>query len=257
MIKFLLVTDLHYCEKNEPIERRHCLSANKLREIIGEYSKGCDFIVNLGDTADGLPGYGDQKVLMSEINDILKSSGLPYYCAIGNHDTSLPKETITELLNMPHRYYSFDSKDYTCVVLDANMNSPKKPYPEKEIKWAETFFDKKQMEWLSDVIDKSQKPVLIFCHEMFVRDTYDTIDDHVVMNKEEAVKIFEKNDKVKAAFSGHYHFGNYTYCNDIHYVTFNSLCLHEHKTFAIVTIDEGKVNIEGFGLQPSMEFNLR
>ena len=91
MIKFLTVTDLHYCKKDDPIGRRHCLSAEKLKRIIDEHSDGCDFIVDLGDTADGFEGSGNQETLMEEIAEILKNSGLPYYCAIGNHDTSLPK----------------------------------------------------------------------------------------------------------------------------------------------------------------------
>ena len=99
-IKFLTVTDLHYCKKDDLIGRRHCLSAEKLKRIIDEHSDGCDFIVDLGDTADGFEGSGNQETLMEEIAEILKNSGLPYYCAIGNHDTSLPKNKIEKILNM-------------------------------------------------------------------------------------------------------------------------------------------------------------
>lgn len=74
---------------------------------------------------------------MEEIAKILKNSGLPFYCAIGNHDTELSKHKIGRILSMPNRYYSFDTKDYTCLVLDANMNDPLKPYPNKEILWGE------------------------------------------------------------------------------------------------------------------------
>ena len=71
-MKFLAVTDLHYCERNIPgDERQNHLSAEKLRKIIDNYSEGCDFIINLGDTADSQPGCSDQAELMSEAAEIL------------------------------------------------------------------------------------------------------------------------------------------------------------------------------------------
>lgn len=256
MIKFLVVTDLHYCEKDEPIERRHCLSAKKLKNIIAQHANGCDFIINLGDTADALDGCSDQAELMAEIAEILKSSSLPFYCAIGNHDTSLEKNKITKIFNMPHRYYSFDTSDYTCIVLDANLNDPTKPYPEKEILWAETYLDQEQLKWLEETIDNSQKPVIVFCHELFILENFENDDDHVIRNRDDAIKIFEKSKKVKGVFSGHYHYGNHVFYNNIHYVAFNALCLHEDLTCAVVTIDEAQTQIEGFGLQPSINFHF-
>lgn len=257
MIKFLAVTDLHYCKKDEPIERRHCASAQKLKKIIDEHSEGCDFIVDLGDTADGLPGYGNQKELMSEIAEILKESKLPYYCLIGNHDTSLPKDKIAEILNMPGRYYSFDSQDYTCIVLDANMNDPSVPCPDKEILWSETYLDANQLEWANKVIKNSSKPVLVFCHELFMLETPETLNDHVILNRDEAVKIFEDSDKVKAVFCGHYHYGDYVIKSGIHYITLSSLCLYEDLTCAVVTIDGDNLKIEGFGRQKSLDLKLK
>ena len=256
MIKFLTVTDLHYCKKDDPIGRRHCLSAEKLKRIIDEHSDGCDFIVDLGDTADGFEGSGNQETLMEEIAEILKNSGLPYYCAIGNHDTSLPKNKIEKILNMPNRYYSFDTKDYTCLILDANMNDPLKPYPDKETLWTETYLDPEQLKWAAQTIAAASKPVLIFCHELFVFEKFENKNDHIIMNRDDAVDIFEKSGKVKAVFCGHYHFGGYVKHNGIHYTVFHSLCLREDLTCAVVTIDDGKIEIEGFGLQPSMNFEF-
>ncbi len=257
MIKFLVVTDLHYCTKDEHIERRHCLSAKKLQTIIDRHKDGCDFIIDLGDTADGLPGYGEQTELMGEISGILKSSGLPYHCVIGNHDTSLPKEEITKILNMPGRYYSFDTRDYTCLVLDANMNDPAVPCPGEEILWSETYLDPEQLKWAKDTIENSQKSVLVFCHELFMLETYENVNDHVILNRDEAVKIFEESGKVKAVFCGHYHYGDHVVKDGIHYVTFSSLCLHEDLTCAVVTIDDNNLKIEGFGRQESMQLNLK
>ncbi len=256
MIKFLAITDIHYCNKDKTFDRRHRLSAEKLKKIINEHSKGCNFIVNLGDTADRMEGYGNQEILMEEIAKILKNSGLPFYCAIGNHDTALSKHKIERILSMPNRYYSFDTEDYTCLVLDANMNDPLKPYPNKEILWEKTYLDSEQLQWMNQTITETSKPVLIFCHELFMLENFENRNDHIIMNRDDAIEIFEKSRKVKAVFCGHYHFGDYVKHKDIHYIVFHSLCRHEDLTCAVVTIDDGKVEIEGFGLQSSMKFEL-
>lgn len=253
MLKFLVVTDLHYSPKNDPdAERQNHLSAKKLGEVIAEHGEGCDFIVNLGDTADAFIDTEQQRTSMVEIADILKSSKLPVYCAIGNHDTSLPKTEVTEILGMPHRYYSFEKNGYTCIFLDANMNSVDEPYPESEIKWAYTHIDKKQLDWAEDVIENSKNDVIVFCHELFKITDFEEDGDHVIKNCDEAMRIFEKTGKVKAVFSGHFHFGDYVNRNSIPYITLNALCMHKEKSCAVVTIDNNKINVEGFGLQKSL-----
>ena len=257
MVKFLLVTDIHYSDRDIPgAERRNCLSPQKLKNVIKEHSEGCDFIIDLGDTADDLEGYGDQRVFMNEIADIFKSSGLPYYCAIGNHDTSLPKYEITEILGMPHRYYSFETDDFTFIILDGNMNDKYKPYPEKEIIWQRTHLDPDQLLWLEKTVEESEKPIIVFCHELFLKEFYENDDDLVLRNRDEAVSIFEKSGKVIAAISGHDHFGDYVYHNGIHYITLQSLCLHEDETCSVITIDDKNITVDGYGFQKSLKVDI-
>ena len=256
-MKFLAVTDLHYCERNIPgDERQNHLSAEKLRKIIDNYAEGCDFIINLGDTADSQPGCSDQAELMSEAAEILGGAGVPYHCVIGNHDTSLPKSRITDILSMPHRYYSFETPDYMCLVLDANMNDVNKPYPDGEIAWAYTHIDPQQLDWIKSMIDKTEKDILVFSHELLILEDIDNINDHVIMNRDEVLNVLESSDKVKAVFTGHYHYGDYVKHNGISYLTFSSLCLYDDITFAVVTVDNGTVTVEGHGRQESMRFKL-
>lgn len=257
MLKFLAVTDIHYCDRDVPgAERRNCMSPIKLKNILRDHLEGCDFIVDLGDTADGLEGYGDQRTFMKEIADIFKSSGVEYHCVIGNHDTSLPKSEITEILGMPHRYYSFDTDEFTFIVLDGNMNDPAFPYPEEEIFWPVTWLDPGQLKWLEKTIDEAVKPVIVICHELFLQEKYDNDTDLILRNRDDAVSIFEKSGKVKAVFSGHWHFGDYVCHNGIHYVTLQALCLHEEETCSLITINGADVKVEGFGFQYSYEFKL-
>ncbi|MBQ7596042.1 MAG: metallophosphoesterase [Clostridia bacterium] len=256
-MKFLAVTDLHYSERNIPgEERQNYLSAQKLRSIIDSYADGCDFIAELGDTADDFPGKKSQAQLMGEIADILSSSGVDYHCLIGNHDTSLPKQDITRILSMPHRYYSFETDEYLCLVLDPNMNDVNKPYPESEIHWAYTFLDDEQLGWINSMLENTEKDVLVFSHEVMMLENIDVINDHIIMNRDKALEIFERSGKVKAVFTGHYHYGDYVKHNGISYLTFGALCLYDDETFALVEIENKKVTVEGHGRQKSMEFYL-
>lgn len=256
-MKFLVITDLHYSQRNIPgEERQNFLSADKLRNIIAGYADGCDFIMDLGDTADCYTDLKSQKEYMGEIAGILDSSGLPYHCLIGNHDTSLKKQDITKILSMPHRYYSFETDEFMCLVLDPNMNDVNVPYPEREIEWAYTHLDEEQLLWIKEMIQNTEKDVLVFSHELMMLESYENINDHVIMNRDKALDIFESSGKVKAVFTGHYHYGDYVKHNGISYLTFSSLCLYDDITFAVVTVENKKVTVEGHGRQRSMEFYL-
>ncbi len=247
-MKFLAITDLHYSLRDvEGAERRNILSAGKLRRVIGKYAPGCDFIVNLGDTADA--GFGDQRALITEISDILFSAGLPVYSLIGNHDTSLPKDGICRILKMPGRYYSVDTAEYTMLFLDANMNDPNAPLPEDEIDWSETYLDPVQLDFVRDALGKSDKPAFVFCHELFtLQDPDPHQQQHVIRNAADAIRIFEESGKVRAVFCGHYHPGCRSDMNGIEYVTFRSLCLGEEENCAVVNYNEKGLSINTYGL---------
>ncbi len=256
MTEFLAVTDLHYCMRNvQGDERQNYLSKQKLENIIKRCPPECDFVINLGDTADSQPGFGDQRFLAREIYSALEKSGKPVYCAIGNHDTSLRKEELAEILRMPSRYYDFETEDFHCIVLDANMNSPEKPLPESEIEWSETYLDPSQLEFLKSSIDKADKPVLVFCHELFMLGAYGEDNPHVIRNRDEAVSIFEESGKVKAVFCGHYHYGDHVKHGGVHYFTFNALVNYDEESYAVVKAGGGKIIIEGHGLQRSAELD--
>ena len=246
-MKFLAVTDLHYSLRDVPdAERRNILSAGKLRGITAEHAPGCDFIVDLGDTADA--GFGDQTELMTEISDILHGAGLPVYSLIGNHDTSLPKGEICRVMGMPGRYYSVDTPEYTMLFLDANMNSADAPFPDSEIVWSRTYLDPEQLEFAENTLAASQKPALVFCHELFTL-TDAEAQEHVIINARDAMDIFERSGKVRAVFCGHYHYGDLAVVNGIPYITFAALCLYDDPTCAVVNADKGGITVKGFGRQ--------
>ncbi len=255
-MKFLAVTDLHFTDNpTGDADKDKTESLNKLNRILAEHADSCDFVMNLGDTADG----GIEKTqsdLIKEVCKALKSSGKPFYSIIGNHDTSIEKNTFCGLMEMSGRYYSFVSGGYRCVVLDACLNDIAKPYPDAEIDWDNCYVDLGQLEWLKSELSLSKEPVLLFTHIPLMLEKWDIENPHLVKNRAEVVEIFEHSGKVKAVFSGHYHEGCQGTRNDIPHIVFGAVCMLGYETFAIVELSESYLKIEGIGLNKSTEFTF-
>lgn len=255
-MKFLAFTDLHYTDDNSHKVRFRPRSLSKIKKAIEEHSHGCDFIMNLGDTADEVHGAKAQTDLWCEVVSAMKDSSKNYYILIGNHDTSVSKEKWTEITGMKGRYYSFDCEEYKILCLDGNNNDVNIPFPESEIHWAECYLDTEQIEWLKKEIDESEKEIIIFCHQMFIMDDIDNGDDHVLINRKEIIDHFEKSGKVKAVFCGHYHYGNFSERNGIYYITFRAICTGDSENHAVVTVENDFIRVEGYGGQPSIEIRI-
>ncbi len=254
-MKFLLVTDLHYSDKPTGDNNRyHQMSLDKFRYAIDNYSQGCEFIACLGDIADSFEGYKSQTQLLGEIGEMLSDCSLPFYATFGNHDTALDKSEFIRLTGMPDRYYSFETDDYLCIMLDTCMNSKDEPYPAEEIVWQECFIDSQQLEWLRAQLENSTKPVVIFTHILLVSGVENEVD-HILNNADEVKEILLANEeKVTAVFFGHYHFGTTAKIGSIPTVTFKGLCMGKEITCAEVEITDGKIVITGHGDEDSVVY---
>ena len=248
-MKFLSFTDMHYSDVQMAGERKRHMSLEKVKKAISEHIEGCDFVVNFGDTADLFPEGKSQISLWKETAEVLKNCGKKYYCLIGNHDTSTDKNTWAEIMNMPSRYYSFERDGYKIIVLDPNQNDEKNPFPEEEIKWAYCYIDDEQFEWMKKEIDTASGDVIVFTHELLILGERDNDDDHVIRKREKIIDFIEKSGKVKAVFAGHYHYGDRTFHNGIHYITFRSICLNDDYAHYVVTVDENGINVQEYGVK--------
>ena len=255
-MKFLAFTDLHYTDDNSHKERFRPKSLEKVKRAIKEHSSDCDFVVNFGDTADEAEGGKEQALLWQEVTSAMKESGKDYYLLIGNHDTSTDKNQWVKITGMKGRYYSFNACGYKIIVLDPNNNDPEIPYPQKEILWSETYIDTEQLSWIKEEIETAESDVIIFSHELLLLNDIENSDDHVVINRHEIIDCFEKSGKVRAVFCGHYHDGNYSERNGIHYITFKAICTRDEENYAVVTVEKDFIRVDGFGTQPSIEIKL-
>ncbi len=248
-MKFFSFTDMHYSDIVMEGERKRPMSLEKVKRALSEHAEECDFVVNFGDTADLFEGYKSQTSLWEETVDVLKGCGKKYYCLIGNHDTSTDKNKWVKIMGMPSRYYAFDCDGYRILVLDPNQNDEKNPYPSEEIKWAYCYIDDEQFEWMKREIEKAEGEVIIFSHELFILQNRENDDDHVIRNREKLISLIEESGKVKAVFSGHYHYGDKVSHNGIQYITFRSICLEDDYAHYVVTVDEKGIDVQEYGVK--------
>lgn len=255
MTRFLLVTDLHYCKKEVSGDRFHAQSLEKLRKALKESAADCDFIVNLGDTAENREGYGNQLELLSELSAEFKKTGKPYFTAIGNHDTASDKHEWFKMTDMPGRYYSFDAGEYLGVVLDAAMNSKEEPFPQGEMVWTEPYIDDEQLIWFKELVEKSEKNILLFTHfPIMIPDFHADVGtkrNHCVINRDELFAIIDDNPKIRGMFSGHYHDGGIMTNNGKPYLIFRAMCVENECTYAVVSVNDDMLTVEGHGMQES------
>ena len=251
-MRFLAVTDLHYTNLHDGVDgRQHDLSLEKLKQAVRDDAAGCDFIMDLGDTADGFAGHRPQTELLLEVRDVLRGSGLPYHAIIGNHDTSLPKETFYPYLDMPDRYYAFDCGGYRCLVLDACLNDVREPLPQTEIQWDDCWIDPGQIAWLRKELEQAAGDVLVFTHVPFMLEDRETENPHLIRNRDDVMALLAGSGKVRAVFSGHYHDGCFGECDGIPYITFSAMVIGEENAYAVVDVTNDGVTVTGYGRQKS------
>lgn len=250
-MRFLAVTDLHYTDLHDGVDgRQHDLSLEKLKQAVKD-AADCDFIMNLGDTADGFAGHRPQTELLLEVRDVLRATGLPVYSIIGNHDTSMKKEDFYPYLDMPDRYYAFDCGGYRCLVLDACLNDVREPLPKAEIQWDDCWIDPAQIAWLRRELEQAADDVLIFTHVPFMLEEKEIENPHLIRNRDEVMQLLSGSGKVRAVFSGHYHDGCFGMYGGIPYITFSAMVIGEENAYAVVDVTDDSVRVTGYGRQKS------
>lgn len=257
-LRFGIVTDIHYSERESYGTRYFQQSIDKLKSAIEVFNRSdLDFIIELGDfkDQDSEPERDHTLKYLDAIEAVYQTFNGPVYHVLGNHDMdSISKE---EFLNRTSNHgdadkkanYSFVCGGIKCIVLDANYNEDGSPYDMGNFDWTKAFIPKNQQEWLRKELSPADKPVLIFVHQLL--DSFSDVGKALcVGNADEVVPILENEGNVLAVFQGHHHPGNYSFRNGIHYWTMKGMIegsFPENNSFAIVEVNRtGDISIDGF-----------
>ena len=265
-ISFGLVADLQYCD-SAPLNNRYFRNApEKLKKIIREFNQHkLDFVVNLGDSID------QEWESFDGILPIFDELQVPAYHVLGNHDYEVAdhyKPEVNERIGI-EKQYDFSMGNWRFIVLDGNEISTfanvegTKNYEkaqqvlhemEQQQKVNANFWNggigEQQLTWLNSTLEKAsknQEKVVIFCHFPIFPE-----HRHNLLNDMQLIALLGKYNCVKAWINGHNHDGNYGQKHSIHCINMKGLVeTEEELAFAIVTLKDHYISIQGFGLEIS------
>jgi predicted phosphodiesterase len=227
LLRFGVVTDLHYADIEQAGTRAYRDSIGKLEECVQVMNaKGVAFLIELGDFKDQDPKPDEARTLkyLERIESAFAGFKGPRYHVIGNHDTdSLSKAQFlaaapnTGIVPNATRY-TFVSGGVRFVVLDASYKSDGSDYDHGNFDWTDTNIDAPQLAWLAGTLAASAQPAVIFVHQPL-----DGTGDLFVKNAAEVREVLERAGNVLAVFQGHRHEGAFSTINGIPYFTFKAL----------------------------------
>lgn len=274
-LRFGVIADPQYADAapNLAMGRYYANSLDKLAAAI-EVLNGEDlrFVATLGDVIDRdfasyariLPIYGKLK---HETRFLL-----------GNHDFEVGAEHLGHVvgrLAMPGPYYDFTVQGVRFVVLDGNDVSLFAP-PQGDPRWQlaqerlarataaglpnakpwNGSLGTAQIAWLERTLHAARSAgerVVVLNHYPVLPE-----NPHNLWDSTEIVALLARFPNVVAYFNGHNHAGNYGEAHGIHFVNFRGMVdTPDTSAFAIVEMTGDRLDIRGYGREPSRSLPLR
>ena len=267
LLRFGVIADCQYCAE-EGGHRRYRLSAKKLRDTVVDFNqRELDFVLHLGDFIDRDWESFD---VVCPIFDALQAEGIH---VLGNHDYSVADERKPEVparLGMPARFHSFRRAGFRFLVLDGNdISLHASGEGSIERRRAEVYHKTlapnaptwngaiglEQLTWVDRELaeaDTVGERAFLLCHFPI-----HPPDVHNLWNDEQVLRLIDRHPSVVAWLNGHNHAGNYAERDGVHFLTFHGMVDTETTAYAVATLFEDRLLIEGLGRQPNHELSLR
>jgi predicted phosphodiesterase len=223
LVRFGLITDLHYADRDPAGGRMYRESTAKLAEFAATMNgEKADFVIELGDFKDQDVQPDPVRTLsfLRTIEAVFARFKGPRYHVLGNHDEdSLTKaEFLGAAVNtgIPEgrTYYSFDVKGVHFVVLDPNFRSDGRAFARGAFTWDDCNLPAAELEWLKADLASGRGPAVVFIHQQL-----DGTGAYYVKNAAEARGILAASGRVRVVFQGHRHEGAFSEIDGVVYCT--------------------------------------
>ncbi len=264
VLRFGLIADLHAHDIDSPLEGKWMShTEERLQAFVDAMNAWSpDFIIELGDFVNGWVVLGTEPGDPSRIPDILawteslyRQFEGPAYHVIGNHDVyNLDKAQYREILGIDATSYAFDAGLYHFIVLDVQYALDGSDHAHTYTGVSGNVPDD-LLEWLAADLASSERPTLIFVHQM-LDDFIEAWGRPTVFNQEALQELFVQDGDVIAVLQGHAHDNVHRVLDGIHYITFEAMVDHgTPPTWAQITLspETQTLYIEGVGVQASYE----
>lgn len=266
LIKFGMIADVHYADREPARNRFYNQSLDKLGEFVDEMNREkVAFVVELGDFKDQdvVPNQDNTLRYLDDVESVFQRFNGPTYHVLGNHDM----DGITKTQFLEHventgvpkdrNYYSFNQNGMHFLVLDGNYTGDGKDYNKDTFRGQESWIPQDQVAWIRQDLKDNKLPAIVFIHQL--------LGDSKGMKKSaqnapEVRKIFEDSGKVLAVFEGHVNSERHSLINHIHYYSLISAVEGNGlKNSAYVTVEvykNGGIRVHGFRKASNRKFNL-
>jgi 3',5'-cyclic AMP phosphodiesterase CpdA len=255
LVKFGLVTDLHYADKPPAGTRHYRESLGKLAEAAAQFARDKPaFVAELGDLVDAAADVETELAYLKRIDKEFAAVSKDRHYVLGNHcvDT-LRKEEFLDAVGRKRSYDSFDAGGVHFVVLDACFRGDGKPYGRKNSKWNDANVPADQIDWLKEDLKAAGRLVVVLVHQRL-----DVAGDYGVKNAADVRRVLEASGKVLAVFQGHSHKNDYKEVGGIHYATLVAMVEGSGPAssgYATVAVKaDGSVAVSGFRRQKGYEW---
>jgi predicted phosphodiesterase len=256
VIRFGMLSDVHYADREPAGERFYSQSLGKVQECIDRMNQEkLDFAIEMGDFKDqeAVPNEVNTLKYLTTIESAFQKFDGPTYHVLGNHDMdSISKLQFLERvkntgISASKSFYSFNQNGFHFVVLDGNFTSEGKEYNHGNFSWDDAIISGSQVNWLKDDLKSNKLPVIVFIHRM--------LDDsknvkQAVQNAGEVRQILEQSGRVLCVFQGHVHEERHNLINGIHYCSVNAVVDGDgpdNNAYMVVDIyKDGSMKIDGY-----------
>jgi len=258
VLRFGLVTDLHFADKPPAGTRHYRETPQKLGEAAEQFRQNSlDFLVELGDFIDAADSPAVELQYLNRINLDFAAIARDRHYVLGNHCVeTLTKAEFLETVEQPKSFYSFDRANVHFVVLDACFRSDGQPYGRKNSQWDDANVPQEELDWLTADLAATSHETIVFVHQRL-----DVATRHGVRNAAAVRKILEGSHKVRAVFQGHSHQNDLKEIAGIPYCTLVAMVEGsgaDNSGYSIVSVDADRtIRLSGFRRQQPQTWKRR
>ena len=224
-MKIGLFSDPHYSSQELTCgNRRNNLSLGKMRAALEHFSAaGCDRVICLGDLTDAEDTKEKEQANMREIAALFHEFPMPIQVIMGNHDAYVFEAEEFYALLGGCEPTDVHEGGVHLLFLDLNYTAAGVRYHPHGFHWDDVGIP--DPAGLRDKLATLNGDVYLFMHQNI--DPAIPAADHRAANADEVCRIIEASGKVKAAYQGHYHWGNRSTRNGVEYITLPAMAVYD------------------------------